>query len=163
MPVPDPVGPNQESVWDYPRPPIIEPTDRHLRIEVGGHVLADTRQGFRILETSHPPTYYFPADAVRADLLRINHRRTWCEWKGQAHYWDVNLPDRTLHAVGWSYPSPTPGCGLPPGCIAFYAAPMDRCTVDGKLVTPQPGGFYGGWITDHVVGPFKGVPGSLGW
>lgn len=162
-PVPEPAGPDQESVWDYPRPPRIEPTQRHLRIEVGGRVLAETRAGFRVLETSHPPTYYFPPDAVEGSMLRANDRRSFCEWKGQAVYWDVVLEDRVLEAVGWSYPEPTRGCGLPAGSIAFYAGPMERCTVDGALVTPQPGAFYGGWVTRHVVGPFKGVPGSMGW
>ena len=159
----EPIGPGQESVWDYPRPPRIEAITTHLRIEVGGRVLAETRAGQRVLETSHPPTYYFPPDAIERTLLIANPRRSFCEWKGQAHYWDVRIGDRVLEAVGWSYPNPTPGCGLAPGAFAFYAAPMERCLVDGEVATPQPGGFYGGWVTWRVVGPFKGGPGSWGW
>lgn len=162
-PVPDIPKPGQESVWDYPRPPRIEPTDRHLLIAHEGVRVAETRAGRRVLETSHPPTYYFPPEAVDRAVLRPNPRRSFCEWKGQARYWDVVIGDTVFDAVAWSYPDPTPGCGLPAGSIAFYAAPFDAVTVDGEQVVPQPGGFYGGWITSHVAGPFKGVPGSWGW
>lgn len=162
-PTPDAVRPGQESVWDFPRPPRIEATTRHLHIEHGGRVLADTKAGQRVLETSHPPTYYFPPNAVDRTFLRANGRRSMCEWKGQAHYWDVVVDGQVLDAVAWSYPEPAPGSGLVAGAIAFYAHPFDLVTVDGERVRPQPGGFYGGWITSCVAGPFKGVPGSWGW
>lgn len=162
-PRPDPAGPGQESVWDYPRPAIAGPTHRHIRIAHRGHVIAETRAPVRTLETSHPPTWYIPpADVTRA-LLRPSDRRSFCEWKGEAVYWHVAIDGQTLRDVAWSYPSPTPGFAMLRDHFAFYAAPFDRCSVDGEQVVPQPGGFYGGWITADLAGPFKGVPGSMGW
>jgi uncharacterized protein (DUF427 family) len=163
-PAPAPAGPGQESAWDYPRPPRVEPTARRLEIVLGGERIADTTRGLRVLETSHPPTYYLPIeDFVPGALVLVPGRTSWCEFKGQARYYDVVGGGERRPAAAWSYPDPTPGSGMKPGYVAVYAAPMDACRVDGELVTPQPGGFYGGWITSHVVGPFKGVPGSTGW
>ena len=162
-PQPDPVLPGQESVWDYPRPAIAEPTPRHLRIVHRGVVLADTSAAWRTLETSHPPTYYLPpADIAMAHLVP-NPARSLCEWKGQAVYWDVAIAGERIAVAAWSYPSPTPAFAGIAGHIAFYAAPFDSVTVDGEQVTPQPGGFYGGWITRREAGPFKGIPGSRFW
>jgi len=163
MPRPDPVGPGQESVWAYPRPPVAEPCSAHIVIEHRGVVVADTRASVRTLETSHPPSYYIPLDAIAPGLLRRAKGRSWCEWKGQATYWDVEIGDLVLPGVGWSYPTPTAGFASLRDHVAFYAAPFDRCSVDGEQVAPQPGGFYGGWITRSLAGPFKGVPGSQGW
>lgn len=162
---PDPVGPGQESVWDYPRPPALQKAVQHLRIVHGGVVLADTRHGFRTLETSHPPTFYFPpADIGMALLQPSSARGSFCEWKGNAVYWDVAIPGTMLlRGVGWSYPAPTAHFAALRDHIAFYAAPFDEATVDGEKVRPQPGGFYGGWITSAVAGPFKGIPGSQFW
>lgn len=156
-------GPGQESVWDYPRPPRAEPTAKHICITFGGVVIADTQRAVRVLETSHPPVYYIPPEDIRMDLLTPTGRSTFCEFKGGARYWTLRVGQRTAENVAWSYPDPSPGFEVIRGCLAFYAGPMDVCTVDGERVTPQPGGFYGGWITSDVVGPFKGGPGTLGW
>jgi uncharacterized protein (DUF427 family) len=164
MVTPDPKRPGQESVWDYPRPPRLEASSRRLRIVHRGQVVADTVRGFRTLETSHPPTWYFPpGDVAMALLSRSPQRGTLCEWKGRATYWDVTVAGETLAAVAWSYAAPTPGFAALADHLAFYAAPFDEVTVDGERVVPQPGGFYGGWITSDLAGPFKGVPGSQFW
>ena len=160
---PDPAGPGQESVWDYPRPAIAQPCARHIRIEHRGVTVADSTRTVRTLETSHPPGYYIPPEDVAMALLRPNPRRTWCEWKGQAAYFDLVLGDSVLEAVAWCYPQPTPAFDGLRGHLAFYPAPLDACFVDGERVRPQPGAFYGGWITSRVVGPFKGGPGSRFW
>ena len=162
-PEPDLVLPGQESVWDYPRPAIAEPTARRIRIVHQGVVLADTRAAWRTLETSHPPTYYLPQADIAMEHLMPNPARSICEWKGQAAYWDVMIGDDRIAQAGWSYPAPTaPFAGIA-GHIAFYAAPFDDVMVDGEQVTPQPGGFYGGWITAREAGPYKGIPGSRFW
>ena len=162
-PKPDPVGPGQESVWAYPRPPIAQATTAHIVIVHGGVVIADTHGAVRTLETSHPPTWYIPQTDIRAGALRRAEGTSWCEWKGEAIYWDVVVGDSVLSRVGWSYPAPSPGFEALADHVAFYAAPFDRCEVGGERVVPQPGGFYGGWITSAVTGPFKGVPGSRFW
>lgn len=162
-PEPDLVLPGQESVWDYPRPAIAEPTARRIRIVHQGVVLADTRSAWRTLETSHPPTYYLPQADIAMAHLMPNPARSICEWKGQAAYWDVMIGDDRIAQAGWSYPAPTaPFAGIA-GHIAFYAAPFDDVMVDGEQVTPQPGEFYGGWITARETGPYKGIPGSRFW
>ena len=149
-----------ESVWDYPRPPRVEPSAARVVVELDGQVLADTRRSLRVLETSHPPVYYIPAADVRTERLRPSRRRpTVCEFKGTARYYDAG--DRS--AVAWSYASPSPGFEAIAGCYAFYPGRVDRATVDGEQVGAQPGDFYGGWITSAVTGPFKGGPGTTGW
>lgn len=162
-PKPDPISPGQESVWSFPRPSIAQPTPARIVIEHGGTIVADTRASIRTLETSHPPSYYIPRRDIAPVLLREAEGASFCEWKGVAVYWDVVIGDIELARVGWSYPQPTPPFAALRDHIAFYAAPFDRCSVDGEAVHPQPGGFYGGWITSAVAGPFKGVPGSRGW
>lgn len=159
----DPAGPGQESVWDYPRPAIAERTTARIVIEHRGRIVADTRSAVRTLETSHPPSYYLPRADINTGLLRRAAGGSFCEWKGAASYWDLVIGGEVLSRVGWSYATPTPPFTLLRDHIAFYAAPFDRCTVDGETVVPQPGQFYGGWITPGVAGPFKGVPGSMGW
>lgn len=167
-PNPDPVPPGGESVWSYPRPPALQAVAARLRIVHGGATLADTVRGFRVLETSHPPTYYFPSDDVAPGVLLASPRGgSWCEWKGAARYWDVTVPGAVpgamLDAVAWSYPDPSaPFAGLKDH-VAFYAAPFDACFVGEARASPQPGGFYGGWVTPELGGPFKGVPGSRFW
>lgn len=165
MQEPDPIkpGPGQESVWDYPRPAIAEPADAHIVIEHRGIVIADTRRAIRVLETSHPPQYYLPPDDIAKGVLERAPGKSLCEWKGQAKYWDVVAGGDRLAKVGWSYSEPMPGFRILADHIAFYPAPFDRITLDGEVVQPQPGEFYGGWITSKVVGPFKGVPGSRFW
>lgn len=162
-PVPDPVGPGQESVWDYPRPPRLERSTRRVRVELDGTVVADSVRAVRVLETSHPPTYYVhPDDVVWEFVVPAAARGTWCEWKGQASYWTVQVGGVRVEAGAWSYPQPTPGFSDLADHVAFYPAQF-RCSVDDELVTPQPGGFYGGWVTGDLAGPFKGDPGTLGW
>ncbi len=158
-----PPAPGQESVWDYPRPPRLEPTSKHLRVVFNGVVIAETQRGQRVLETSHPPVYYFPPEDVQAQYLVPSSRQTFCEWKGQGAYYHVKVGDRQANNAAWYYPKPTPAFAPIRNYIAFYAGLMDECTVDGVVVIPQPGGFYGGWITPDIVGPFKGAPGTWGW
>ncbi|WP_460460316.1 DUF427 domain-containing protein [Angustibacter peucedani] len=165
--VPLPAGPGQESVWDYPRPPRLEPTSEHVVVRLGGVVVADTRRALRVLETSHPPTYYLPVDDVVAGALRPADGSSFCEWKGQAAYLDVvggtaGAPVVAARAA-WTYPTPSAAFAPLVDHVALYPGRMDEVTVDGEPVQPQDGGFYGGWITSRVVGPFKGGPGSNGW
>ena len=156
-------GPGQESVWDYPRPPRVEPSDEEVVVELGGRLVVRTRRALRVLETSHPPVYYLPADAFTAGVLRPAAGTSYCEFKGTAHYLDLVMGERTAPRAGWTYPEPAAGFESLLGHVALYPALLDAVTVDGEAVRPQEGGFYGGWITDRVVGPFKGAPGSRGW
>ena len=162
-PQPEPVGPGQESVWDYPRPPRLERTDALLEVVCGGEVVASTTAGWRVLETSHPPTYYLPADAFLAGVLRPVPGSSACEWKGVASYFDLVTGDVVASRAAWTYPDPSERFAAITGAVAVMAGQVDRCVVDGETVTPQPGGFYGGWVTSQVTGPFKGIPGSMGW
>jgi uncharacterized protein (DUF427 family) len=163
MPEPIPPKPGQESVWAFPRPAIAERSAAHVVIEHRGVILADTRASVRTLETSHPPSYYIPRGDILESALRRGSGSSFCEWKGNATYWDVVIDGEVLPSVGWSYLNPTRAFVMLQDHIAFYAAPFDRCSVDGETVVPQPGGFYGGWITSAFAGPFKGVPGSRFW
>ena len=162
-PHPERPGPGQESVWDYPRPPRLEAFSATITIELGGRVVAATDRSWRVLETSHPPTYYLPREAFGDGVLRDAAGATWCEWKGRARYFDIVTATKVAPRAGWSYPDPAPGFEPIRDAVAVMAGEVDRCTVDGETVVPQPGGFYGGWITSRVVGPFKGGPGSAGW
>ncbi|OBG66086.1 MULTISPECIES: DUF427 domain-containing protein [unclassified Mycobacterium] len=156
-------APGQESVWEYPRPPRVEPFTGPITVELGGEVIASTRRAWRVLETSHPPTYYLPREAFADGALRRASGSSWCEWKGRATYYDLLAGGVVAPKSAWSYLSPAPGFEAIAGAVAVMAANVDRCTVNGEVVLPQPGGFYGGWITSWVTGPFKGVPGSTGW
>jgi uncharacterized protein (DUF427 family) len=162
---PQPIAPQpgQESVWDYPRPAIWEPTPKQLKIVFNGVTIAETTNGKRVLETSHPPTYYFPAQDVKLELLQKNASTSTCEWKGRCYYYDLQVGDRVLKSVAWNYLEPTPPFVELKNHFAFYPRPMDGCYVDGELATPQPGNFYSGWITQDIVGPFKGEPGTMFW
>lgn len=162
-PRPLPIQPGQESVWDYPRPPRLEPTSKHLQVIFNQEIIADTHQGQRVLETSHPPVYYFPPEDVKLNYLERSPRQTYCEWKGQGAYYHIRVGSQKISDAAWFYPHPTPRFQAIQGYIAFYPSLMDACYVEGCLVTPQPGNFYGGWITPEIVGPFKGEPGSWGW
>ena len=158
-----PPGPGQESVWDYPRPPRVEPVAARLRIELNGVVVAETQRGLRVVETAGAPVYYFPREDVRAECLSPGRGRSFCEWKGEASYWTVSAGERVEQNAAWSYENPTPGFEAIRGCLAFYARKMDACFVGGELATPQPGRFYGGWLTSNIVGPVKGERGTEGW
>ena len=160
---PDAIAPGQESVWHYPRPPVAQPTSRCIRIIHRDIVLVDTSTSVRTLETSHPPTYYIPQADIAMSLMTSSERTSFCEWKGHAVYWNVAIGGSVFRDIGWSYPNPTRDFAILRDCIALYAAPFDECLVDGVIAAPQPGGFYGGWITPDVVGPFKGVRGSNFW
>ena len=156
-------GTGQESVWDYPRPPRAERVRRHARIVHGGTLVLDTDDVVRVLETSHPPTYYLPRSEFRVPLLAAP-RMTMCEWKGEASYINLEVPGvAPLREVGWWYPQPDLRYPQLTDRVAVYAGRLDEVTLDGEPVTPQPGNFYGGWITADIVGPFKGEPGSGGW
>jgi uncharacterized protein (DUF427 family) len=154
---------NRESVWDYPRPPAIEEVRRHVRVVALGELIAESQRPILIKETSHPPVYFLPPEDVREKWLRRTAKTSFCEWKGSASYYDVVVGERALRAVAFRYVRPTQRFAKLAGWYSFYAGPMDSVTVDGEQVTPQEGGFYSGWITKNLVGPFKGAPGSLGW
>jgi uncharacterized protein (DUF427 family) len=154
-----------ESVWDYPRPPRVEASSEHVVVEHAGRRVADSTAALRVLETSHPPTYYVPMADVAEGVLHPARSglRTLCEFKGQAQFWDLVVDGERVADVAWSFPRPVAGYEALVGHVAFYPGRVDACWVDGEAVTPQPGGFYGGWITSRVVGPFKGAPGTMGW
>lgn len=156
-------GPGQESVWDYPRPPAIQPTSRHLRVVFNGRTVAETRRGLRVLETSQPPAYYVPPADVHLGLLIRSSHRTVCEWKGIAVYFTLQVHGKMSENVAWSYPDPTAGYQALRDYLAFYPSRVDACYVDGEPVKAQEGDYYGGWITSDVVGPFKGGLGTEGW
>jgi uncharacterized protein (DUF427 family) len=153
--------PGQESVWDYPRPPALVETTKHVQVEVDGVLIADTRRARRVLETSHPPVYYIPPEDVQLTYCEPIARSSFCEWKGRAAYYTLAVGDRRIEQAAWYYPEPTPQFEVIRNYVAFY--PVDACYVDGEKVQSQPGDFYGGWITQDIVGPFKGDPGTWGW
>ena len=162
-------GDGQESVWDYPRPPAVDPVDEHVVVTLAGTVVADVRGAVRVLETSHPPTYYLPRDGFADGSLRpVPGRRTFCEFKGVATYFDLvaQREDGEVfrEAAAWTYEQPTDGFEALAGMIAMYPQSADEITVDGEPVRAVQGDFYGGWVTSRVVGPFKGeVVGSEWW
>jgi uncharacterized protein (DUF427 family) len=152
-----------ENVWDYPRPPLLEPVVKPIRILFAGCTIVATEAAFRVLETSHAPVYYLARAAFTHCTLESAPGRSACEWKGEARYWTIRVGDRVAERAAWSYPDPTPAFEAIRDHLAVYAGAMDRCFVGDEAVTPQPGGFYGGWITRDLQGPFKGGPGSMGW
>ena len=162
-PQPDPVGPGQESVWSYPRPPSAQVTARRVEVRLGGRVVAATERAVRVCETSHPPVFYVPRDDVAPGVLERAAGSSWCEFKGTATYWDAVVDGVRHEAVAWSYEQPSPGYEVLRGAVAFYPSRLDAATVDGERVRPQAGDFYGGWITDEIRGPFKGPAGTAGW
>lgn len=152
-----------ESVWDYPRPPALEPCVRRVRIELGGRIIADSRTALRLLETSHPPTIYIPpTDVVTAYLVPATGS-SFCEWKGRAAYFDLVVGERREERCAWAYPEPVARYAALRDHVAVYPGRMDACWLDDELVRSQEGDFYGGWITDEIAGPFKGAPGTFGW
>ncbi len=155
-------GPGEESVWDYPRPPALVTDERRVTIVWGKACVVDSSRAIRVLETASPPTFYFPPEDVDTTLLRAAAGTSYCEWKGEARYWDLVTPKASLPRVAWSYDSPTQDFAAIAGWLAFYPHQLD-CRVDGQRVRPQGGGFYGGWVTDEVVGPWKGEAGTGSW
>jgi uncharacterized protein (DUF427 family) len=163
MPKRNQPAPGQESVWDYPRPPRLESVSERLQVAFGGEVIADTVAGYRVLETSHPPVYYIPPDDVARQFLLISPGGSWCEFKGHATYWSLDVNGRQSGNAAWSYPEPAEAFVAIAGYLAFYASRVDECRVGDERVQPQEGDFYGGWITSRIVGPFKGGSGTRGW
>lgn len=153
----------QESVWDYPRPPRAEPTDKLVRVIFNGEVIAETRRAIRVLETSHPPVYYIPPEDIKMAHFSQTQRHTFCEFKGAASYWTLRLNGKVSENLAWSYPSPAQGYESIKGYLAFYPSRVDACYVNDEQVAAQEGDFYGGWITADIVGPFKGGAGTWGW
>ena len=155
-------GPGQVSVWDFPRPPRLAQDTREIVVRWGDVEVARTRRAVLVLETAHPPSVYLPWDDVARHLFQPGSGGSFCEWKGPAKYWTLVDGDRRLADVAWSYPRPLAGAQALADCVSLYPAALD-CRVDGAPVRPQPGRFYGGWITPELVGPFKGDPGSEHW
>ena len=156
-------GPGQESVWDYPRPPQLEDSSKHIQIIFKGETLADTHGAKRVLETSHPPVYYIPPEDLALQFFQQTQRATFCEWKGMAAYYTIAVADQRAENAAWYYPNPTPQFVTLKNYVAVYPGRMDACYINGERVQSQPGDFYGGWITQDIVGPFKGGAGSWGW
>lgn len=159
----DPASRPAESVADYPRPPLLERVPWHIRVEMGSHTVAETTRALRVCETHGAPVYYLPPDDVRRELLEPEPGTTFCEWKGVARYWTIRTEGRVARRAAWSYPDPMPRFRAIRDHLAFYAGKVDRCLVDGDVARPQPGGFYGGWVTPEITGPIKGAPGTEGW
>ena len=155
--------PGQESVWDYPRPPRVEPATEPVRIVFANRVVATSDRAVRVLETSHPPVFYVPLDDVTPAVLEPSATTTFCEFKGRASYYTLRVGDRTSADAAWTYLEPSAGYESLRGMVAFYPGRVDACFVGDEQVQPQAGDFYGGWITSTVVGPFKGAPGTRGW
>lgn len=164
-PRPKPIKPRagQESVWDYPRPPRVERRHERIIVRLGGQVIVDTTDSVRVLETSHPPVYYVPITAFPDGVLVPVAGTSFCEFKGEAHYFDLVSGGVVGDRAGWTYPDPTRGFEELATRVALYPSQMDLCEIDGERVSTQAGDFYGGWITSRIVGPFKGGPGTTGW
>ncbi len=156
-------GPGQESVWEYPRPPKLESFSGHVRVVLNGEVIADSNRSFRVLETSHPPTFYIPVADFKEGVLLETAGSSFCEFKGQAHYYDLKSGNKVARRSAWGYKEPSKGFEQLIDTVSVYAHLMDACYVNDELVQAQEGDFYGGWITSKVVGPFKGAPGTWGW
>lgn len=155
--------PGKECVWDYPRPPKLEKVSKRLRVFAEGEMIADTTEGYRVLETSHPPTYYFPPKDVQLKYFKKTSKNTFCEWKGAASYYTIQVKEKILENKAWYYPDPNKEFLEIKDYISFYPSFMDKCLVDEEVVQSQEGDFYGGWITSNITGPFKGGVGTYGW
>ena len=156
-------GPGQESVWDYPRPPAVQGEKKRIRVEFEGEIIADTTKALRVVETAGAPVYYIPPQNVNLQYLITTEQTSFCEWKGTAKYWSVQVNDRIAENAAWGYLNPSDGYEAIKGYLAFYAQKMDACYVGEEKAKPQPGMFYGGWVTPNIVGPIKGEPGSEAW
>lgn len=162
-PFAEPPAPGQESVWDYPRPPAVVADSRLVTVRSAGTVVATTRRALRVLETASPPTYYLPCDDVAVHLLqRRPGAKSYCEWKGEASYWSFGTAEAAVENAAWSYERPSPAFAALAGYFSFYPGKLE-CYVNEERVRAQAGGFYGGWVTDEIVGPFKGQQGTTAW
>lgn len=155
-------GPGQESVWDYPRPPALVPDAREIIVRVGGVEIARTTRALRLLETASPPSFYLPFDDTMREAFVPAAGASHCEWKGAARYWTIVVGGERLERAAWSYDRPDAPYEALRDHVALYATQAE-CTVGGELVRPQDGGFYGGWVTPEIVGPWKGGAGTGGW
>ncbi len=155
-------GPGEESVWDYPRPPKIVKDSRIVVVKWMNQTIAKTTKSVRVLETASPPTFYLPPDDVKTELFEKTPGSSYCEWKGRAAYWNISVEGNTLQNAAWSYENPTPPFKRIAGYFSFYPGKLE-CYVDNIRVKPQPGGFYGGWMTPEITGPVKGESGTGGW
>lgn len=154
--------PDQESVWDYPRPPRLEHSLKRIQVIFNGIAIADSKSTYRVLETSHPPVYYIPPEDIKMEYLTAAAGQSFCEWKGVANYYTITVGEKQEKNAAWYYPDPTPTFAAIKDYVAFYPSRMEACYVDGEKVTPQKSDFYGGWITSNIVGPFKGSGGIWG-
>jgi uncharacterized protein (DUF427 family) len=152
----------QESVWDFPRPPIVRPESRNVSVQFRGLRLAESDKALKVLETASAPGIYLPVESVDMEMLTQTRERTFCEWKGAASYFDLNAGGESVRRVAWCYADPVAVFAPIAGFISFYPGKVD-CYLDGELVKPQPGGYYGGWVTSDIAGPIKGAPGTSGW
>jgi len=152
-----------ESVWDYPRPPISEPHKGEVAIKIDDTLIVESKSVIRVLETSHPPTYYIPKYDIDLNFLKENKSTTFCEWKGTAKYLDLHFNEVNISKLAWHYPNPKKNFLIIKNHISFYAHKKLKCFVNGELVERQDGEFYGGWITKNLRGPFKGGIGTFGW
>lgn len=159
----DSEGRKKESVWDYPRPPRVEPSTQLIRVVFNGTTIAETNRALRVLETSHPPVYYIPPGDVQQQLLSPTAHHSYCEYKGQASYYSVKVGNKVSENAAWSYHQPSTGYESLKDHLAFYPGRVDACYVDDERVQAQEGDFYGGWITSNIEGPFKGGPGTAAW
>ncbi|NES20567.1 MAG: DUF427 domain-containing protein [Symploca sp. SIO3E6] len=162
-PIPIPPKPGQESVWDYPRPAKWEDINKQIKVIFNDVVLAQTQRAKRVLETSHPPSYYIPAEDIKLEYLTETSRKTFCEWKGWCLHYKVSVGQKQVNYGAWRYFKPSPNFVSIQEYYSFYPRLMDACYVDDELVIPQAGNIYAGWITSDIVGPFKGEPGTMGW
>ena len=153
----------KENVWDYPRPAIYQYHEGQIEVIVNKNTIAKTNNAIRVIETSHPPTYYIPTEDVKVNLLRKSKSKSFCEWKGEANYLDLFTSTRKISNIGWYYSSPKKEFEKIKNFISFYASKTEKCIVNGELVEKQDGDFYGGWITKNLIGPFKGGSGTLEW
>ncbi len=153
----------QESVWDYPRPPGIEVFTGHIRILFNSEIIVDVNRAYRVLETSHPPTYYLPVNQFKKGIFYPNPHTSFCEFKGRAGYYNIIVSDKKALRAAWHYPDPNLNFRAIKDHVSIYAHLMDACYINDELVKAQEGNFYGGWITSNVVGPFKGGDGTIGW
>ena len=160
---PEKPGEGQESVWDYPRPPRVEKSNKRVRVILNGIMIADSTNTLRVLETSHPPVYYIPPEDIVEEYFNRTSHRTFCEFKGQAAYYTISVNGVIRANAAWFYPNPVNEYEILKNHLAIYPSKMDACFLDDEQVSSQEGDFYGGWITSDIVGPFKGGAGTLGW
>ncbi|WP_299775586.1 DUF427 domain-containing protein [uncultured Tateyamaria sp.] len=165
--VPEPVGDGEESVWDYPRPPAVRREDREICIRFAGVEIARTTAALKVMETAGAPVYYLPTQDVQMQYLHPSGRSSFCEWKGEAQYYDLNAGATVSRHAVFAYPHPLDDLGMGysqfAGHMSFYADRVDEAIIGGERARPQPGGLYSGWITSWIKGPVKGVPGTGHW